>query len=118
LRKKAEEDKKEKEKEKKEKKGDKPALIAKSIVLLDIKVWEMEQDLGVLATKIFNEVQKEGLVWKTEPQFIDIAFGIKKLRIGCVIEDEKVSVDDDIVDVLQAWEEEVQSVDIHSFNKL
>lgn len=111
--------KKKKEKEDKDKKDKdaKPALIAKSIVLLDVKVFEIEQDLDVLAKKIIREIVKEGLVWKTEYQLLDVAFGIRKIRIGCVVEDEKVSVDD-LIDDIQAWEEEVQSVDIVSFNKL
>jgi len=109
--------KKKKEKEDKDKDKGKPALIAKSIVLLDVKVFEIEQDLDVLAKKVIREIVKEGLVWKTEYQLLDVAFGIKKIRIGCVVEDEKVSVDD-LIDDIQAWEEEVQSVDIVSFNKL
>ncbi len=106
-----------KDKEEKAKKK-KPAPIAKSIVLLDIKVFEIDQDLDALAKKIFAEVQKDGLIWKTEYQLLDVAFGIKKIRIGCVIEDEKVSVDEDLIDNLQSWEDEIQSVDIVSFNKV
>lgn len=106
-------------KEKKEaEKQKKPALIQKSIILLDVKVWEIEQNLDDLSKKIFAELVKEGLVWKQEYQILDVAFGVKKLRIGCVIEDEKVSVDDDIVEYLQSWENDIQSVDIVSFNKI
>jgi len=111
--------KRKKEKEEKDKgaKKEKPALIAKSIVLLDIKVFEIEQDLNALAQKVLTQIKKDGLVWKTEFQLLDVAFGIKKVRMGCVVEDEKVSVDD-IIDDIQAWEDDVQSVDIVSFNKL
>jgi elongation factor 1-beta len=98
-------------------KGAKPAIIAKSIILLDVKVFDMEQDLDVLAKKILHDIVKEGLVWKQEYQLLDVAFGIKKIRCGCVVEDDKVGVDD-LVDEIQSWEEEVQSCDIHSFNKI
>ena len=47
-----------------------------------------------------------------------MAFGIFKLIIGFVVEDDKVSVDNDIIPMLEEWEDEVQSVDIQSFNKL
>jgi elongation factor 1-beta len=98
-------------------KGAKPAIIAKSIILLDVKVWDMEQDLDVLAKKIQSDIVKDGLVWKTEYQLLDVAFGIKKIRTGCVVEDDKVGVDD-LVEEIESWEEEVQSCDIHTFNKV
>jgi len=105
---------KQKEKEKGEKK--KPAVIAKSLVILDVKIWEPEQDLDELASRIIK-IEKDGLLWKTEYKLQDVAFGIKKITIGCVVEDEKVSVDD-IIDELQEWENDVQSVDIVAFNKI
>ncbi len=106
---------KKKEKEKAEKK--KAAPVAKSLIILDIKVWEPEQDLDALAKKVINEVVKDGLFWKTEYQLKDVAFGVKKITIGCVVEDEKVSIDD-VIDEICGWEDEVQSVDIVCFNKI
>ncbi len=106
--------KKKKEEEKKDKK--KAVPIQKSLVLLDVKVWEPEQDLDELASRILK-IQKDGLFWKTEYKLADVAFGVKKIVIGMVVEDEKVSVDD-IIDELQSWEDDIQSVDIVSFNKL
>jgi len=46
-----------------------------------------------------------------------VAFGIQKLQMGCVIEDEKV-LTDDIFDKILAWEDDVQSVDMTSMQKL
>ena len=60
----------------------------------------------------------DGLLWKTEYRKEPIAYGLFKLIIGFVIEDEKVSVDEDIINMLQEWEDAVQSVDIASFNKI
>jgi elongation factor 1-beta len=59
----------------------------------------------------------EGLVWKTEYKKEPIAYGVFKLVIGAVVEDLKVSTDD-VQDKIAEFEEEVQSVDIQSFNKL
>jgi elongation factor 1-beta len=106
---------KKKEQEKGKKKKDEP--IAKSLILLEVKVWEPEQDLDALAHKIINEVTRDGLFWKTEYQLKDVAFGVKKILIGCVVEDEKVSIDD-VIDEIQGWEDEVQSIDIAAFNKI
>lgn len=92
------------------------AVIAKSLIILDVKVFEMDQDLAALAKKIF-EIQMDGLLWKTEFKTPEIAFGMKKLVVGLVVEDEKVSVDD-VIEIITGWEEEVQSVDIASFDKI
>jgi len=76
-----------------------------------------ETDLDALAAKILA-IEKDGLFWKTEYKKEPVAFGIFKLIMGFVIEDDKVSVDNDIIPMLEEWEDEVQSVDINSFNKL
>jgi elongation factor 1-beta len=106
---------KKKEKEKSEKKKDLP--IAKSLIILDIKVWEPEQDLDALAKRVISDVVHDGLFWKTEYQLKDVAFGVKKITIGCVVEDAKVSIDD-VIDEICAWEDDVQSIDIVCFNKI
>jgi elongation factor 1-beta len=105
---------KKKDEEKKDKK--KPGPIAKSLIILEIKVWDPEQDYNVLAKKVLT-IEQDGLFWKTEYQLKDVAFGVKKIVIGCVVEDEKVSIDD-IIEQIQGWEDEVQSVDIAAFNKI
>ncbi len=107
-----------KKKKAEEKKTDKkkPEIIQKSLVLLDVKVWDPEQDYDALAKKILT-IEKDGLFWKSEYQLKDVAFGVKKIVIGMVVEDDKVSVDD-IIDEIQAWEDDVQSVDIVCFNKI
>lgn len=100
-----------------EAKPKKKAPVAKSLVLLDVKGWDETADLDALAKKIFA-IEKDGLWWKTEYKLEPVAFGIKKLVIGMTIEDEKVSVDEDIIALLESWEDDVQSVDIAVFNKV
>merc|ERR1712032_1257079 len=98
------------------KKKAKPAIIAKSLILLNVKVWDPEQDYDALAKKCIA-IEKDGLFWKTEYQLKDVAFGVKMIVIGLVVEDDKVSVDD-VVDIIESWEDDVQSVDIAAFNKI
>ena len=81
-----------------------------------MKPYEAETDLDALAAKILA-VELDGLQWKTEYKKEPIAYGVFKLIIGCVIEDEKISVDD-LQEKIEGFEEEVQSVDILSFNKI
>ena len=86
-------------------------------MLIEVKPVDDETDLDALAAKILAE-ERDGLVWKTEYKKEPIAFGIFKLVVGFVIEDDKISVDNDIIPMIEEWEELVQSVDILSFNKL
>ena len=58
-----------------------------------------------------------GLFWKTEHKIIPVAYGINKLLIGCVVEDDKVN-SEDIVEKILAWEDEVQSVDEAGMQKV
>lgn len=96
-------------------KKEKPA--AKSMVVFDVKVYEMETDLNELFKKIKSEITMDGLVWNNEPKILPIAFGMNKLQVGCVVEDAKVSVDD-IYEKIEAWDDTVQSIDTVSFQKL
>ena len=114
-----EEDKKAKEEMKqknKEKKGKKKKEVDKSHVILEIKGWDAEQDLEALAKKIISTIKMDGLSWNTGYKLEEVAFGIKKLVIAFLAEDEKVSVQE-IIDTLESWQDEIQSVETVSFNK-
>lgn len=99
------------------KKGKKPPPIAKSLVLFEIKPWGPDEDLDALAKKVIAEVKMDGLLWKTEFKKEPVAFTVWKLIMGCTIEDDKVSTDD-LIEQIEAFEDNVQSVDIAAFNKV
>ena len=92
-----------------------PAVIAKSSVLLDVKVCDDETDLKELEEKV-RSISIDGLVWGSS-KLVPVAFNIKKLQIQCVIEDDKVSTEA-LEEQICALEDFVQSVDIASFNKI
>jgi len=98
-----------------EKKSKKPGPIAKSSIVLDVKPWDDETDLGVMEKHV-RSVQMDGLIWGTS-KLVPLAFGIKKLQIVCVVEDDKVSIDE-LTETIQEFEDFVQSVDIAAFNKI
>ena len=50
-------------------------------------------------------------------KLVPLAYGIKKLQISTVVEDDKISVDW-LVETIQEIEDLVQSVDIAAFNKI
>ena len=98
------------------KKKAKKEVIAKSSILMDIKPWEAEQDLEELAKKL-KAVEKDGLLWGAH-KLVPVAFGVKKLQIIMVIEDDKVS-GEDIEDMITGdFEDEIQSMDIVAWNKI
>ena len=92
--------------------------VAKSLVVLEIKPWGPEIDLDVLGKRICEEIKQDGLFWKTEFKKEPVAYGVFKIMIGMTIEDDKVSVDDIAEKICDVFEDEVQSVDIQSFNKI
>lgn len=66
--------------------------------------------------KAVRTIQMDGLLWGVS-KLVPLAYGIKKLQILCVIEDDKVSVDE-LQEKMQEFEDFVQSVDIAAFNKI
>ena len=54
----------------------KKAVIAKSIIVFDVKVYEQEQDLKALAEKIFSTINMDGLVWNKDIKVVPVAFGM------------------------------------------
>ncbi|CAG2055046.1 unnamed protein product [Timema podura] len=97
------------------KKSKKPLLIAKSNIILDIKPWDDETDMKAMEIKV-RMVETDGLLWGAS-KLVPLAYGIHKLQISCVVEDDKVSVDW-LQETIEAIEEYVQSVDIAAFNKV
>ncbi|KAJ8712445.1 hypothetical protein PYW07_005287 [Mythimna separata] len=97
------------------KKSKKPALIAKSSILLDVKPWDDETDMKEMENLV-RAIEMDGLLWGAS-KLVPVGYGINKLQIMCVIEDDKVSVDI-LTEKIQENEDYVQSVDIAAFNKI
>ena len=108
--------KEEMKKKNKEKKDKGKKNVDKSHVIMEIKGWEKDQDLEALAKKIIDTIKKDGLQWNTGYKLEEVAFGIKKLIIAFLAEDDKVSVQE-IQEELESWEDDIQSVEVVSFNK-
>lgn len=67
-------------------------VVAKSLIIWEVKPWGEETDLDALAKKILA-IEMDGLFWKTEYKKEPIAFGVFKIVIGATVEDAKVSTD-------------------------
>lgn len=62
--------------------------------------------------KNLREIQIDGLTWGAS-KLVPLAFGIKKLQVNLVVEDEKVSIDD-LQQQIEGDEDHVQSTDVVS----
>ncbi|XP_031138274.1 eukaryotic translation elongation factor 1 delta b (guanine nucleotide exchange protein) isoform X3 [Sander lucioperca] len=98
-----------------EKKAKKPGIIAKSSILLDVKPWDDETDM-VKLEECVRSVQADGLLWGTS-KLVPVGYGIKKLQIACVVEDDKVGTDM-LEEEITKFEDYIQSVDVAAFNKI
>jgi elongation factor 1-beta len=74
-----------------------------------------ETDMKALEESV-RSIEKDGLVWGGS-QLIAVGFGIKKLQINLVVEDDKVSTDD-LQEQIQEFEDYVQSTDVVAMQKL
>ncbi|XP_061385898.1 probable elongation factor 1-delta isoform X2 [Danaus plexippus] len=97
------------------KKSKKPVLIAKSNIILDVKPWDDETDMKAMEDAV-RTISIDGLLWGAA-KLVPLAFGIHKLQISCVVEDDKVSIDW-LTEEIEKLEDFVQSVDIAAFNKV
>ena len=92
-----------------------PGPAAKSSVLIDVKPWDNETDLGEMERQV-RAIQMDGLLWGGS-QRLPIGYGIYKLQINCVVEDDKVGTDM-LEEAICGLEDLVQSIDIAAFNKI
>merc|ERR1712038_1047501 len=98
-----------------EKKSKKPALIAKTSVLLDVKPWDDETDMDALTTAV-KSVEMNGLTWGAT-KYVPVGYGIKKLVVMCTVVDDKVSIEE-LQEKIEAFEDFVQSCDVAAMNKI
>jgi translation elongation factor aEF-1 beta len=86
-----------------------------STVIFDIKPADVDVDIDALADSIYG-ITCDGLEWGREHQIIPLAFGLKMLKVACIIRNVKVSTD--WMEEQMAEIEGVGSVEIAAFNKI
>lgn len=95
------------------------AMADKNVMVLwiiHIKRFDEETDLKALFEKI-RATEVKGCKWGETCNIKPLAFGINFLEISCVIEDDVCS-EDDVIDAIMQFEDEVQSTETVSFNKI
>jgi elongation factor 1-beta len=93
----------------------KPKPAAKSMVTLDIKPWDDTTVMRDLESAV-RGIEADGLVWGTS-SLMPIGYGVEKLRINLVVEDQKVSVTE-LQEQIEDLEEFVQSSDVVAMQKI
>jgi elongation factor 1-beta len=88
----------------------------RTLVSIEIKPWDVEQDLMALWKKVTSTITQDGLKWGESCTLADVAFGIKKIQCTFVMGVNNSS--DDVVDAILAMEDEVQSCEVTSMNVL
>lgn len=81
----------------------------------DSALTDDETDMKALEEAV-RGIEKDGLVWGAS-KLIPVGFGIKKLQINLVIEDEKISLAE-LEEEIQEFEDYVQSTDVAAMQKL
>ncbi|KAJ7054707.1 hypothetical protein C8F01DRAFT_1162648 [Mycena amicta] len=97
------------------KKAVKPKVVAKSVVTMEVKPWDDETDMAALEASV-RSIEKDGLVWGSS-KLVAIGYGIKKLQITLVVEDDKIGLQE-LQEEIEAFEDHVQSTDIAAMQKL
>ncbi|ESO88036.1 hypothetical protein LOTGIDRAFT_193902 [Lottia gigantea] len=96
-------------------KAKKPTVIAKSSIILEVKPWDDETDMKEVEKNV-RSIEADGLRWAAS-KLVPVGYGINKLQINCVVEDDKIGTDF-LEEEITKFEDLVQSVDIAGFNKI
>ena len=92
------------------------AAKQRTLVAIEVKPWDTEQDLKALWKKITTDVKQDGVKWGENCHLVDVAFGIKKLCMSFTMGSDSSS--DTVIEAIEALEDEVQSVELTSMNVL
>jgi len=90
--------------------------VERSLVTFEVKPYEIETDLVGLFNQITSTIALNGLTWGEKYLIADVAYGIKKLVMTCVVVDDLVGTDDFVEPIQEI--EDVQSVDVCSMNRI
>jgi elongation factor 1-beta len=88
----------------------------RTLVSIEIKPWDVEQDLMGLWKKITTTVVQDGLKWGEACTLADVAYGIKKIQTTFVMGANNSA--DEVEEAILAMEDEVQSFEVISMSVL
>ena len=86
-------------------------LKAKFFLLLKLYL-----NIFVFSFSAVKSIEMDGLLWGAS-KLVPVGYGINKLQVMCVVEDEKVSIDL-LQEKITDFEDFVQSCDVAAMNKI
>jgi elongation factor 1-beta len=89
--------------------------VARSLIVFDVKPWEADTDMEGMEAAV-RAIEMDGLSWKAS-EFKPVAYGVRKLVITAIVEDDKVSTDI-LEEKILEQEEFTQSIEIANFSKV
>ena len=90
-------------------------MLLNNLHLVLTNILDDETDMKELEARV-RSIEKDGLVWGAST-LVPIGYGIKKLQINLVVEDDKISLDE-LQEEIAEFEDHVQSSDIAAMQKL
>lgn len=90
-------------------------MLLNNLHLKLTNILDDETDMKELEGHV-RSIEKDGLVWGAST-LVPIGYGIKKLQINLVVEDDKISLDE-LQEEIAEFEDHVQSSDIAAMQKL
>ncbi len=91
----------------------------KSMIVFDVKVHDENCDFDKLAEDIMDAEDIPKLQVNEAYDTVDIAYGMQKLRMGIIVQDDcEVGVDEYQEKIAEMFKDRIQSIDTVSFQKL
>ena len=85
----------------------------------DVKPYDTETDLLALAQELKQQTHPGIICWGEEHKLIDVAFGVKKLRISMIVDDDKACTDDlEELMIADGRDDIIQSIDLVTMSKV
>ena len=94
----------------------KTSTIAKTACLLEVMPQHADTDMDAVL-KACKSLEMDGLLWGAH-EIEEVGYGIKKLELLCVVEDDKVSIYDLQHRIQKEHKNLIQTVDVAAMNKV
>jgi elongation factor 1-beta len=90
----------------------------RSLIVLEIKPYEVETDLNAMAVEI-KKLEHAGIQnWGAEHKLLPVAYGIMKLAISLVVFDDDIDTETIEEMIMAVYPEDIQSIDVAAMSKV
>ncbi len=90
---------------------------ARSMIVMKVAPYDEEVDLKAIAAEIPTKICKEGCTFGA-PSFEPVAFGVLNIMMPATIVDDLIDTEELCEEIVEAYEDDLQSCEVIVFNKL